>query len=313
MRTPPHDVAIIGGSVAGLSTALVLAQARRDVLVLDAGHPRNAPAARLHGYLGRDGATPSELVAIGRDEVARHGGRLRTATVTSVGGDVGAFTLETSDGDRVDARVVVVATGLVDQLPDLPGIEEGWGRDVLHCPYCHGVEVAGQPVGVLGGTAMDSFRAQLVRQWTDDVVLFVDDPAQLSETERIELRARDIEVVGGPATALHRDANGSLRAVGLEGGRLVPRSAVFVWAPPTPTDELLRHLGVATDELPPFGAWPQVAPDGRTDVPGVWAVGNVAEPRANLIAATAQGAYAAAMINHDLVTMDVEEAVQRSS
>ncbi|HEY4313929.1 MAG TPA: FAD-dependent oxidoreductase, partial [Actinomycetes bacterium] len=134
-----YDVVVIGGGAAGLSAALVLSRARRTVLVVDAGTPRNAPAAHLQGYLSRDGLPPGELLTLGRDEVSGYGGRVVDGTVIELDSPGAAgFRLLLSDGQRVSARRVLVATGLRDELPDIPGLRERWGRDVLHCPYCHG-------------------------------------------------------------------------------------------------------------------------------------------------------------------------------
>jgi thioredoxin reductase len=137
-----YDVVVVGGGAAGLSGALILGRARRSVLVVDAGEPRNAPASGVHGFLTRDGMVPAELLRVGRAEVRRYGGRVleggRVASATAVDG---GFAVALEDGRRVGARRLLVATGLVDELPDVPGIRERWGRDVLHCPYCHGWEV----------------------------------------------------------------------------------------------------------------------------------------------------------------------------
>ncbi len=303
-----YDVAVAGGSVAGLSAALVLAQAQRRVLVVDGGQPRNAPAAQLHGYLGRDGDSPSQLLADGRDEVRRHGGEFRVGTVVSATALDAGFDVALEDGEQLTTRTLVVATGLTDHLPQLDGVAEGWGRDVVHCPYCHGVELAGRPLGVLGGSPMDVARAQMVRQWSTDVTLF-SNTATLTDDDHAALSARGVQVIDAEVVGLVRDDADALRTVALDDGTHVARDAIFIWAPPRPNDALLQTLGVPTQELPLFGSWPQVEADGRTCVPGLWAVGNVADPHLNLIAATAHGAYAAAMLNHGLVHQEVAAAV----
>src|SRR5689334_13478137 len=187
-----YDVVVIGGGAAGLSAALVLSRARRSVLVVDAGAPRNAPAAHMHGYLSRDGLPPAELLATGRREVAHYGGEFVAGTATGLvpDGETGHWVL-LADGARLRARQVLVTTGLRDELPDVPGLRERWARDVLHCPYCHGHEVADRPLGVLG-TGPESVRyAQIVRQWSDDLTYFA--PAgTLSGKDRAELAARSI-------------------------------------------------------------------------------------------------------------------------
>ena len=144
-----YDVAIIGGGAAGLSAALVLARARRNVLVIDAGAPRNGPATHMHGYLSRDGMPPAELLAAGRHEVRSYGGEIVDGTVTDLVPDgTSGFWALLADGRRISARRLMVTTGLSDELPDIPGLRDRWARDVLHCPYCHGHEVADRQLGV---------------------------------------------------------------------------------------------------------------------------------------------------------------------
>src|ERR1700710_2415387 len=168
------DVLVIGGGAAGLSAALVLSRARRTVLVIDSGAPRNAPAAHMHGFLSRDGMPPAQLLAIGRNEVTGYGGTVLTGIVTdrAPSGTAG-FRVALANGDRFCTRRLLIATGLRDELPDIPGLRERWGRDVLHCPYCHGYEVRDQPLTVLGQSADAVHYAQIVRQWSDNITLAV--------------------------------------------------------------------------------------------------------------------------------------------
>ena len=164
-----YDVVVVGGGAAGLSAALVLVRARRAVAVVDAGAPRNASAAHMHGFLARDGMSPRDLLAAGRSEATGYGGHLLDDTV--VGVEPG-FHVRLASGSSLRARRILVATGLRDELPEVPGVRERWGRDLLHCPYCHGWEVRDQPLGVLGGTLDAVQHALLVRQWSPDVTLF---------------------------------------------------------------------------------------------------------------------------------------------
>jgi thioredoxin reductase len=170
-----HDVVVIGGGAAGLSAALTLGRAGRRVVVVDGGQPRNAPASHMHGYLTRDGMSPADLVAVGRAEAARYGAEFVTGDVDHVArggnpGDIPHFTVRLVGGATLRARRLIAATGLRDELPDLPGLRERWGQDVLHCPYCHGFEVRDRPLGVLGGSDEAVRYAQIVRQWSDDLV-----------------------------------------------------------------------------------------------------------------------------------------------
>jgi len=305
-----YDVVVIGGGAAGLSAALVLTRARRRVAVVDAGQPRNAPAAHMQGFLGSDGLPPTALLAAGRDEVTGYGGHLIAGTVTAItpcadfaSGTGPGFDIRLADGQSQRARRVLVTTGLRDEIPDLPGVRERWGRDLLHCPYCHGYEVRDQPLGVLGSTAETLAHAHLIRQWSDDVVLFTDG-ASLTDDEREQLVARAIGVVETPVARLVVE-NDRLTGVELDSGQVVPRSAVFVRPRLVPNDTLLTDLGCATDS----NGWVVVDATGRTSIPGVWAAGNAVNPRAQVITAAGEGSAAAIALNNDLVDEAIPTAV----
>jgi len=304
--TGSYDVAVIGGGAAGLSAALVLTRARRSVVVIDAGQPRNAPAAHMQGFLGSDGLPPSSLLAAGRQEVAGYGGHLLDGRVADVrpvpSPDQPLFAVDLAGGSVLHARRVLVTTGLRDDVPDIPGVHERWGRDVLHCPYCHGYEVRDQPLGVLGGPDALA-HAHLVRQWSDDVVYFAGGE-QLTADQRQRLVARAIGIVDEPVTRLVVTGD-RLTGVEVAGGRIISRTAIFVRPRFVAHDEILAGLGCATH---PDG-WVVTDPTGRTSVPGVWAAGNAANPRAQVITAAGEGSAAAIAINNDLVEEDVSAAV----
>lgn len=304
------DVVVVGGGAAGLSAALVLTRARRQVAVVDAGQPRNAPAAHMQGFLGSDGLPPTELLAAGRAEVAGYGGHLLPGTVTGItvqapSGAAARRSLEVtlSGGRTLRTRRVLVTTGLRDELPDLPGIRERWGRDLLHCPYCHGHEVRDQPLGVLGGTPEALAHAHLVRQWSHDVTFFANG-FRLTATQREELAAHTIGVVDAPVVRLVVEDD-HLTGVELATGQVVPRTAVFVRPRFVPHDGLLTALGCATQD----NGWVAVDATGRTSVRDVWAAGNAVNPRAQVITAAGEGSAAAIAINNDLVEEDVPIAV----
>jgi thioredoxin reductase len=299
------DVVIVGGGSAGLSAALVLSRARRRVLVVDSGSPRNAPTTQMHGYLSRDGLAPSELVSIGRAEIAVYGATVLDAEVTAVATDGGAgFRVRVSGGREISARRLLLATGLHDVLPDIAGLRERWARDVLHCPYCHGWEVRDQPLGVIGDSPEAVRYAQIVRQWADDVVYFTP-PMLLTPVERDELVARAIGIVEGSVARVLVDDDDRLRGVELDDGRIVPRRALFVPPRFVPHNDLLLELGCRLDA----DGWVVVDPTGRTSVPGVWVAGNLANPRAQVITAAGEGSAAAIALNADLVDDDVRNAV----
>jgi thioredoxin reductase len=302
-----YEVVVVGGGAAGLSAALVLARARGRVAVVDAGEPRNAPAQHMHGFLSRDGLPPAELLRLGREEATRYGVDIfagRVSDVRRTGDGVPRFDVQLAEGDVISARRVLVATGLRDVLPDIPGVCERWGRDLLLCPYCHGYEVRERPLGVIGGTPEAIAHAHLVRQWSHDVVLFTHD-ADLAEGDREALVARAIGVVDGPVARLVVEDD-ALTAVELADVRVVDRTAVFVRPRMVPDNDSLTELGCEIDD----NGWVVADATGRTSVPGVWVAGNAANPRAQVITAAGEGSTAAIAINADLVDEDVAEAVR---
>ncbi|QCQ94105.1 NAD(P)/FAD-dependent oxidoreductase [Rhodococcus sp. SGAir0479] len=304
-----YDVVVIGGGAAGLEGALMLARARRTVLVIDAGDPRNAPASGVHGFLSRDGIAPAELTATGRDEVRRYGGQLVAGTVTDARRDADGFTVAISDGREVRARRLLVTTGLVDELPAVPGIRERWGRDVLHCPYCHGWEIGDRPVGVLATGPMSVHQALMFRQWTDDVVLFRHTAPEPSGAELEQLEARGIRVVEGTVDSL-LVTDDRLTGLRLADGTVVAREALVVAPRFVARTDALTSLGLDT-ELEPMSGGRYIPADwsGLTKVPGVWVAGNVTDIRAQVLGAAAGAALAAVAVNNDLIAEDTNVAV----
>ena len=302
-----YDVVVVGGGAAGLSAALVLSRARRTVVVVDAGAPRNASAAHMQGFLSRDGMPPGDLLAAGRAEVQGYGGHLVAGTVTGVDRGSGpGLRVLLSAGPQLTTRRLIVATGLRDELPDVPGVRERWARDLLHCPYCHGYEVRDQQLGVMGGTPDAAQHALLVRQWSPDVVFFPHTDT-LTANDREQLTALGIGIVEGSVARLVVDDD-HLRGIELDNGTIVRRTAVFVRPRLTPNNDLLAGLGCAIDD----NGWVKVDPSGRTNAPGVWVAGNAANPRAQVITAAGEGSSVAIAVNADLVGEDVQQAVAAS-
>lgn len=300
MARAPHEVIVIGGGAAGLSAALVLGRARRRVAVVDGGEPRNAPAEHMHGYLSRDGMSPAELLVAGRAEAAAYGVELIAGHVASL---EPGFAIALADGETLEARRLLLATGATDELPPIPGVPERWGKDFLHCPYCHGWEVRDQPLGVLGTSSGSVEHALLIRQWTDDLIFFTH-THDLTGPEREELEVRGIRVIEGEVRELVVEDD-QLSGVVLGDGRAVERAALFVRPAMRPRLRgLLEKIGCETDDL----GFVRVDTAGRTSIPGVWAAGNVANPRAQVITAAGEGSAAAISINADLVEEDVRNA-----
>jgi thioredoxin reductase len=310
-----YDVVVVGGGAAGLSGALALARARRSVLVVDAGSPRNAPAEHVHNVLGREGTPPAELVAIGRREVEAYGGTVVDGRVSALGTGDGDFRVGLADGRSVRARRLLVATGLTDQLPDVPGVAELWGRGVLHCPYCHGWEVRDRAIGVLGSGPQSTVQALLWRQWSDDVVLFPHADAAPTPEQHEQLGARGVRVVEGEVAALDV-SRGALTGVRLESGEVIARDALVVAPRFTANAALLAGLGIQPVDQVVHGAVRGTRvpadPTGLTEVPGVWVAGNAADVTAQVMSSAAQGMTAATAINVDLVFEEARTAVGRA-
>ena len=304
-----RDVVVVGGGAAGLSAALMLARARRSVLVVDAGAPRNAPAAGVHGLLGRDGMPPAELLERGRAEVRSYGGEIVRGEVDGVDRDGDRFAVRLAGGEIMHARRLLVTTGLVDELPEVPGLRERWGRDVVHCPYCHGWEVRDRAIGVLATGPMSVHQALLFRQWSADVVLFSHRAGAPDQEQAEQLAARGIGVVSGEVAALEV-ADDRLAGVRLADGTVIAREVVAVAPRMVARSGLLAGLGLRAVEHP-SGAGEHVPadPTGRTEVPGVWVAGNVADLSAQVGTAAAAAAFAAAQINADLVVAETAAAV----
>lgn len=303
-----YDVVVIGGGAAGLSGALMLARARRSVVVADAGSPRNAPAAGVHGLLAMDGIRPAELLERGRADVRRYGGQVVPGEVSAVDRQGNGFTVTLGDGRTVRARQLLVTTGLVDELPDVPRLRERWGRDVVHCPYCHGYEVRDRAIGVLASGPMAVHQALLFRQLSTDVVFFSHTmPPATDEVER--LAARGIRVVDGTVDALEV-VDDRLAGVRLSDGTTVGREVLVVSSRMVARAGLLAALGLRPAVHPRgIGEYIPADPTGRTEVPGVWVAGNVTDLAAQVGAAAAAGALAAAQINAELVAEETRQAV----
>ncbi|MFJ4080634.1 NAD(P)/FAD-dependent oxidoreductase [Streptomyces iakyrus] len=310
--TEKYAVVVIGGGAAGLSAALVLGRARHRTLVIDAGEPRNAPAAHMQGYLSRDGMPPAEFLAAGREEIARYGVDLVRDRVVEVekGED---FTVVSAGGRSVRARRLVVATGLRDELPAVPGVAERFGRDVLHCPFCHGWEVRDRPFGVLATSPASVHQALMVSQWSKDVRFFLHTLAEeeLSDEDLRRLAAAGVDVVPGEVAELVTEDD-RLTGVRLADGTTHPRSVLFTAPRAVPQTGLLERLGVELHETP-FGAYPVVDATGLTTVPGVWAAGNAIGFSEQVVHAASGGYRAAAAIVGDLLMTDLDAAVGRQS
>jgi thioredoxin reductase len=309
--TTHWDVVIVGGGSAGLSAALILARARRSVLVLDGGEPRNRFAPHVHGVLARDGYSPLQLVEDGRREVRAADGVVESATVATLDHHERGFELETTDGARLSASRVIVATGIRDELPAIPGLAEQWGRGVVACPYCDGFESRGRRIGVIAGSVAALHKAQLIRAYSSSVTVYSALVGPIPDDDSRALEARGIRIDDRPIARLVSsgdDLGGTLTGIELDDGTVDPVDVVFADPRPAPLDGLLRRLGADTVDTP-FGPFTATDASFQTSIAGVWAVGNVSNPSALVPIAAAAGVTAAVTINAELVAADVAAAV----
>ncbi|MFC8039052.1 NAD(P)/FAD-dependent oxidoreductase [Paenarthrobacter sp. NPDC057355] len=313
-----YDVVIIGGGAAGLSAAVTLGRALRSVLVIDAGEPRNAPAAGVHGFLSRDGIDPRELLELGREEARGYGvdivDGVAVAARSTASEDEGAepaFEVDLGEGITVKARRLLVTTGLTDLLPGIEGLRERWGRDVLHCPYCHGWEVRNKAIGILGTVPMALHQTLLFRQWSPDITLFLNDVVEPTDEEWEQLAARSINVVEGKVRSLEV-TDDAVSGVVLASGKVIPVEAMVTGTRLEARSGVLESLGVKVVEHPMgVGRHVEVNPmGGATSVPGVWAAGNVVDLMGQVMASAASGVMAGAAINAHLITGETRLAVE---
>jgi thioredoxin reductase len=299
-RRSSYDAIIVGGGPAGLSAALVLGRCRRTVLLCDTGRPRNAASRTLHGFLTRDGIPPRELLAIGRRQLSRYGVELLSAEVTDARRTRSGFEVVLDAGRRLSARTLLIATGVVDHLPAVPGVEALFGRSVFHCPYCDGWEVSDRPLGVYGRGRSGMALALSLRTWSRDVVLLSNGSARLTHRDRRRLHDKGVGVVE-KAIARFEPRRAGLRVVFADGDGLA-RAALFFSTGQELHSDLPRRLGccfnrkgaVRTDRL-----------EG-TGVPGLYVAGDASRDVQLAIVAAAEGAKAAFAMN---VVMQEEEGL----
>ncbi|BBB02063.1 putative oxidoreductase [Actinacidiphila reveromycinica] len=308
------DVAVIGGSAAGLAAALQLARQRRGVVVVDDGTPRNAPAAHMHGYLGHEGATPGELTGIGRAEVRAHGGEVLTGRVVGVHRrDDGRFRLDLTGGHTLVARRVLAATGLSDELPPIDGVAEQWGRGVVHCPFCHGFEVRDQRLVQIVTHPLGLHPTPLFRHLTDRLTVVLHDPTGLDDDAVEALAASGVPVERSEVVRVLTGPDGEVSGVELAGGRVLEADAVVVGPRFRARAEVLAGVGLAAAPHPTgAGDALTVDPRGETSVPGVYAAGNLTDPSAQVLPSAARGSQVGAMIAFDLAEEDLRAAARHS-
>ncbi len=309
------DVCVVGGSAAGLAAALQLGRQRRSVIVVDAGEPRNAPAAHLHGYLGRDGRAPADLTAAGRDEVRSYGGEILAGSVSRVSRtEAGDFRAELAGGHAIIARRVLAATGLADELPGIDGLAGHWGRDVIHCPFCHGYEFRDQRIVQIITHPLGLHTAGLFRQLTARLTVVLHDPEDVDKAELAALRASGVNIVAGKVSRIVTGADGRVAAVELAGQGSIGADAVAVSPRFRARAEPFAPLGLRPAAHPSgLGDFIQTDPAGETAITGLYAAGNATDPSQQALQAAADGSRVAAMISFSLARDDIRAAARPSA
>ncbi|KML08618.1 MULTISPECIES: NAD(P)/FAD-dependent oxidoreductase [Burkholderia] len=295
-----HEVIVIGGSFAGLSAAMQLARARRRVLVIDAGRPRNRVAAHAHGFFGQDGKPPAQIVEEAAAQLAAY------PTVRRIAGDArtaerdadGRFHVTLADGSRASADRLILATGIRDELPALPGLAERWGVSVLHCPYCDGYEVSGRRLGVLATHPLSVHQAILIPDW-GPTTWFTQGVVEANHEEAALLDARGVRIERSPVVEILGDAP-RIEALRLADGQVVPVDALFVGARTAMASDLAQQLGCAFDDGP-FGPVVRVDAGKETNVAGVFAAGDASTPMSNATFASASGVMAGVAAHRSLI------------
>lgn len=294
-----QDVIVIGGSFAGMAAALQLARARRKVLVIDAGQRRNRFASRSHGFLGQDGMDPAQIWAQARDQLLAYPDlHWVKGTVASLSGRKDEFRVATDPGETHEGRRILLATGVSDQLPEIPGLAERWGRTVFHCPYCHGFELDQGRIGVIATGALSAHQAELLPDW-GKVTFFVNDALTLSLDQRANLHARGVVVEDTPLARLSGGAD-----VELVDGRVLRFSGLFTATRTEPAGPLAGLIGCEMIETP-MGRQIRTDEAKETSHPGIFACGDVARAPHSVSLAVADGAWAGAQLHRSLVWPEV--------
>jgi len=302
------DCIIVGAGPAGLNAALVLGRARRRVVVLDDGQPRNYATHEMHGVLGHDGLDPAELRARGRADLGRYGVEVVSAEVEDAEVLDSGVRLTSARGTDM-ARTVLLATGMLDEVPDIPGFTDVWGISAHTCPYCDGFEHRDERVAVLASGARGEHLAVLLRQWSEDVVLLTNGPHDLAADQRTRVDALGIPIVETPVVALEADDGGRLRRVRLDNGGTLDRDALFFYVGWRLRSDLALRLGCRLRDDGSIA----VDSEQATTVDRVYAAGNCAEPRALVPTAAGSGVTAAVSINVRLTFEDADRAIAEAA
>jgi thioredoxin reductase len=298
------DVVVVGGGPAGLQAALVLGRARRTVVLIDGGNPRNRDAVAVHNLCGQEGVEPGHLMARGRQDASRYGVEIVPGEVVESVQEGARRVVRTASGDLLLARALVLASGIVEDLPAVDGLATLWGRDVVSCPYCHGWEARDKAVAVLGTGPRAWRQVLLMRRYTEDLVVLGDGPAGLDDHQLEYVRRAGIEVREQPVARV-RAADGHLAGIEFADGTLLARDVLFVATTRRQPSGLAAAMGCAIG-----GPGITTDPEGRTSIPGVWAAGSATDPTLTIAGSLGHATRVAIAINDAFVDEDVAIASQ---
>lgn len=295
------DVVIIGGGPGGLSTALVLGRSRRTVVLIDDGKPRNAVTHLSHGFLTRDGVKPFELRNIAREQLKQYKTiSLYDDYVQTVQYEENGFQTITRNGEHFVSRKVLFATGLKEELPPIPGLDEIYGTSVFPCPYCDGWEHRDQPLAVIGNGEKLLNYTKMIHHWSKDLVVCTNGPASITQQEKQELTHHHIRLVESPIREL-MSRGGQLNQIILQSGESIKRSVGFLLDTGAKQATMIpQQLGIKLDELGSF----ETKGHGTTNVKGLFIIGDAAKRFTGLIGAASEGYAAGVVLNHELVEED---------
>ncbi|MEK4030038.1 NAD(P)/FAD-dependent oxidoreductase [Pseudobacillus sp. FSL P4-0506] len=290
------DVAILGGGPGGLSAALVLGRSLKKVIVIDEGKPRNQVTVKAHGFLTRDGVSPSEIREAAHEQMKAYPNvQIWKDVVESINKNNGVFVIKTKKGNTVLSRKVIAAMGMKDHLPDIPGIKEVYGKTLFHCPYCDGWERKNESLAVIGnGKALMPF-IKIIYNWSKDLIVFTNGEANISDEEKQQLVQHHIQLKESPIRAI-TSSNGKMERLILENGESIPRKGGFM----TTTGEkqasmIPATLGVPLNEKGEY----ETDEHGQTNVKGLFVIGDAKNTFTSLIGAASQGYEAGVIINNE--------------
>jgi thioredoxin reductase len=295
-----YDVVVVGAGSAGLSAALALGRSRRKVLVLNGGNPRNTPARASHNFFTRDGTPPIELMTLGLEQLKPYNIDVRSCNAESIEKIKDAFEITLDNGERTSSRKIILATCVVDVLPDIPGFHELWGKTIHHCPYCHGWEVRDRPLAVIVQGGLGYLFAVMIRHWSKDVVVCSNGEAGFSDEQRQELERLNLKLIETPIRHLEVESE-QLKAIVFTDGTRLEREHIFMRPPHQQRSPLARQLGciMSDDDL-----YVKVNSSGETSVSGIYAAGDMTGQMQAVSQAVASGTMVGAMLNHGLVFED---------